>query len=79
MDYGGCCDTSYLMTVWFWLFYDGSTAWLMYINDIFDINLLLSTNPRCGGSVLARYLVDFALPQFSPLATMRYFFLRDGG
>ncbi|KAK3309265.1 uncharacterized protein B0T15DRAFT_376886, partial [Chaetomium strumarium] len=39
--------------------------------------LLVSADPGCGKSVLAKYLVDHALPQAAPDACICYFFFKD--
>lgn len=40
--------------------------------------LLITADPGCGKSVLARYLIDQYLPQRCPTATVCYFFFKDG-
>jgi len=40
--------------------------------------LIVSADPGCGKSVLAKHLIDNVLPQSNPSATICYFFFKDG-
>ncbi|KAK8863217.1 ankyrin repeat protein [Apiospora arundinis] len=62
---------------------DGTCNWLLEHENYLEWTkqpsgpLLISADPGCGKSVLARFLVDEHLPSTSPNATICYFFFKD--
>ena len=63
--------------------FEGTGEWLLeqphlhqWLEDDKGL-LIVSADPGCGKSVLAKYLIDNVLPQSSPSATICYFFFKD--
>ncbi|KAK7979868.1 oxidoreductase [Apiospora arundinis] len=62
---------------------DGTCNWLLEHENYLEWTkqpsgpILISADPGCGKSVLARFLIDEQLPSTSPNATICYFFFKD--
>ncbi|OJZ86645.1 hypothetical protein ASPFODRAFT_218505 [Aspergillus luchuensis CBS 106.47] len=63
---------------------EGTCEWFLeqpHFNQWLDNDrglLIVSADPGCGKSVLAKHLIDNVLPQCNPSATICYFFFKDG-
>lgn len=63
---------------------EGTCEWFLeqpHFNQWLDDDrglLIVSADPGCGKSVLAKHLIDNVLPQCNPSATICYFFFKDG-
>ncbi|XWW96063.1 hypothetical protein V2A60_004033 [Cordyceps javanica] len=62
---------------------DGTCSWLLGHEKFQEWlkhesgPLLVTADPGCGKSVLAKYLIDHQLPQSAPSTTICYFFFKD--